>query len=144
MPQSDLPLDELRRVRPGHRAPVDLDRFWATTLAETRTHDLAATFAPVDNGLAVISTLDVTFAGFGGSPVRAWLHLPAERPGPLPAVVEYVGYGGGRGLAARAGPVGGGRLRALRHGHARPGLDLGGRRHPGSRRRRRPVPSRAS
>ncbi len=70
-----------------------------TTLADARAHDLAATFEPVDNHLSVISTLDVTYAGFGGSPVRAWLHLPADRPGPLPAVVEYLGYGGGRGLA---------------------------------------------
>lgn len=98
MPQSDLPLDELRRYSPTIVVPPDLDRFWATTLAEARDHDLAATFARVDNGLRVISTFDVTYAGFGGSPIRAWLHLPAERPGPFPAVVEYLGYGGGRGL----------------------------------------------
>jgi len=30
--------------------------------------------------------------------VRGWLHLPAQATGPLPAIVEYVGYGGGRGL----------------------------------------------
>ncbi len=41
---------------------------------------------------------DVTFAGFGGHPVRAWLTLPAQRSGPLPGVVEFIGYGGGRGL----------------------------------------------
>jgi cephalosporin-C deacetylase len=41
----------------------------------------------------------VTFAGFAGAPIKAWLHLPAQRSGRLPAVVEYVGYGGGRGLA---------------------------------------------
>lgn len=98
MPQSDLPLAELRSYAPELAVPPDLDRFWSTTLAETRAHDLGATFEPVDNGLAVISTFDVTYAGFGGSPVRAWLHLPADRSGPLPAVVEYVGYGGGRGL----------------------------------------------
>ena len=98
MPQSDLPLAELRSYAPDLAVPTDLDRFWSTTLAEARTHDLAATFEPVDNGLAVISTFDVTYAGFGGSPVRAWLHLPAGRAGPLPAVVEYLGYGGGRGL----------------------------------------------
>lgn len=78
--------------------PPDLDRFWATTLAETRAHDLGATFEPVESGLAVIATFDVTYAGFGGSPVRAWLHLPANHAGRLPAVVEFLGYGGGRGL----------------------------------------------
>jgi cephalosporin-C deacetylase len=79
--------------------PADLEAFWAGTLAEARTHELNAVFTPIDTGLTVITTFDVTFAGYGGSPVRAWLHLPAGASGPLPVVVEYVGYGGGRGLA---------------------------------------------
>jgi cephalosporin-C deacetylase len=99
VPQYDLPLSELRAYAPDLPAPADLDQFWSTTLAEARTHDLAATFAPVDSGLTVIETLDVTYAGFGGATIRGWLHLPTSRHGPLPAVVEYVGYGGGRGLA---------------------------------------------
>jgi len=95
----DMPLAEMRSYRPELPAPADLDRFWSATLAEARAHDLGATFRPVDSGLTVIDTYDVTYAGFGGSPVRAWLHVPAGSRGPLPAVVEYVGYGGGRGLA---------------------------------------------
>lgn len=98
MPQSDLPLAELRAYAPALEVPSDLDRFWASTLAEARVHELAAAFEPIDSGLTVISSFDVSFAGFGGSPVRAWLQLPVDRPGPLPAVVEFVGYGGGRGL----------------------------------------------
>ena len=99
MPQYDLPLPELRAYAPELPVPADLDQFWSTTLAEARIHDLAAAFAPVDSGLSVIETLDVTYAGFGGTTIRGWLHLPKGRDGPLPAVVEYVGYGGGRGLA---------------------------------------------
>jgi cephalosporin-C deacetylase len=98
VPQSDLPLPELRAYAPALTVPSDLDPFWAATLADTRAYDLAATFTPIDNDLRVISTFDVVYAGFGGSPIRAWLHLPAGAPGPLPAVVEYIGYGGGRGL----------------------------------------------
>jgi cephalosporin-C deacetylase len=97
--QFDLPLDQLRAYEPDLPVPADIDRFWSTTLSETRSHDLAPVFVPVENGLTVIETFDVTYAGFGGSPIRAWLHLPAVRRGPLPAVVEYIGYGGGRGLA---------------------------------------------
>jgi len=95
----DMPLPELRAYRPDLAVPDDLDRFWSDTLAEARGHPLDATFTRFDGGLAVLDTYDVTFAGFGGSPVRAWLHLPAGNRGPLPAVVEFVGYGGGRGLA---------------------------------------------
>ena len=99
MAHVDMPLPELRAYRPDLAVPDDLDRFWSDTLAEARGHPLDATFTRFDGGLAVLDTYDVTFAGFGGSPVRAWLHLPAGNRGPLPAVVEFVGYGGGRGLA---------------------------------------------
>ena len=99
MPYSDLPIDELRTYRPNLAVPADLDAFWEETLRETRSHATPATFTPVDSGLTVIRSFDVTFPGFGGSPVRGWLHLPAATMDPLPGVVEYIGYGGGRGLA---------------------------------------------
>ena len=99
MPFFDLPLTELRRYAPELPEPPDLDQFWTATLADARRHDLAATFRPVDTGLRLVETADVAFAGFGGSTVRAWMHRPAGVHEPLPAVVEYVGYGGGRGLA---------------------------------------------
>ena len=79
MPYTDLPLDQLRAYRPALVEPDDLDAFWADTLADARTHPLDATFERVDSGLAVIDTWDVTFRGFGGSPIRGWLHLPAGR-----------------------------------------------------------------
>ena len=95
----DLPLDQLRAYAPDIAEPPDLDRFWRETLAEARSHELAARFTPFESGLQLVETFDVEFAGFGGSRIKAWLHLPAERQAPLPAVVQYQGYGGGRGLA---------------------------------------------
>lgn len=99
MAQTDLPLAELEVYRPDLPVPADLEAFWRSTIADARAHDLDVRFEPVDNGLAVIDTFDVTYAGFGGQPVRGWLHVPAGATGALAAVVEYVGYGGGRGLA---------------------------------------------
>ena len=98
MPQFDLPLAELRAYAPELAVPADLDRFWEATLAETREYPLAVTCTPVDSGLSVVDSFDVSFAGFGGALIRAWLHVPATRSGRLPVVVEYIGYGGGRGL----------------------------------------------
>ncbi|MFJ2115816.1 MULTISPECIES: acetylxylan esterase [unclassified Streptomyces] len=98
MAQSDLPLDELRSYRSRSREPEDFDQFWAKTLAEARDHELGARFTPVTTALATLEVLDVTFAGFGGHPVKGWLVLPAGAREPLPVVVEYLGYGGGRGL----------------------------------------------
>ncbi|AXG81686.1 acetylxylan esterase [Streptomyces paludis] len=98
MSLSDLPLDELRGYRSLSVEPADFDQFWAKTLTEARGHDLAARFEPVATALSTLEVLDVTFAGFGGHPVKGWLVLPAGAREPLPVVVEYIGYGGGRGL----------------------------------------------
>jgi cephalosporin-C deacetylase len=98
MPFFDLPIDELRTYAPDLPEPDDLDAFWATTLAETRAHDLAASFTPVATPLTTVESFDVSFAGFGGTPIRGWLHRPTGATGELPAVVEYLGYGGGRGV----------------------------------------------
>ena len=95
----DLPLDALRDYSPEPTAAPDFDDFWSTTVAQARQHDLQATFVPYDNRLAVIDTYDVTFAGFGGTPVRGWLHVPVGAVGPLPTVVQYHGYSAGRGMA---------------------------------------------
>ena len=97
MAEFDLPLDQLRTYRPTLTEPPDFDQFWADSLAQSPGG--AATFTPHDAGLTAIDTFDVTFPGFAGQPVRGWLHLPAHRDATLPCVVEYIGYGGGRGLA---------------------------------------------
>jgi cephalosporin-C deacetylase len=94
----DLPLDELRAYHSDSVAPGDFDAFWAKTLEEAREFDLAVRFEPVDAGLSTIRVYDVTFAGFGGHPVKGWLRLPADAGEPVPLVVEFMGYGGGRGL----------------------------------------------
>ncbi|BCW20329.1 acetylxylan esterase [Arthrobacter sp. NtRootA9] len=100
MPLFDFPLDQLRRYTSDVTPPPDLSEFWDATLGEARAFPLDATFEPVENYLALIDTFDVTFAGYGGAPVKGWLHLPAARePGArLPVVVQYIGYSGGRGL----------------------------------------------
>jgi cephalosporin-C deacetylase len=95
----DLPLDELRSYPPQLGIPADAAGFWAGTLADAARLPVAATFERVATGLRLVDTFDVCFAGYGGHPIRGWLHLPASQAGPLPCVVQYVGYGGGRGLA---------------------------------------------
>jgi cephalosporin-C deacetylase len=98
MSHFDLPLEHLRDYRPTVRVRDDFDEFWASTLGETRAFDLDVTAKRVENHLALVDTWDVTFSGFGGDRVRAWLHVPAGATGPLPTVVEYHGYSRGRGL----------------------------------------------
>lgn len=94
----DMPLEELRRYVPAREEAADFDAFWHATLEEVRGRPLDARFELIDAGLRTVETFDVVFAGYGGQPIRAWLQLPRQRPGPLPCVVEYLGYGGGRGF----------------------------------------------
>lgn len=94
----DLPLEELQTYLPPRNEPADFDLFWQETLETTRQYPLDARFEAVDYCLRAIESFDVTFSGYAGQPVKGWLLLPARRDGPLPCVVEYIGYGGGRGF----------------------------------------------
>lgn len=94
----DLPLDQLKTYRPERPEPADFDAFWQNTLAQAHQHPLEARFEPVENGLKLIQAFDVTFNGYGGQPIKGWLLMPRETHEPLPVIVEYLGYGGGRGL----------------------------------------------
>ena len=98
MALTDKSLHELVDYRPARVEPEDFDQFWSATLAEAREHPLNAVFDPHDAGLTTLVVEDVTFAGFGGQPIKGWLLRPATATGPLPTIVEYIGYGGGRGL----------------------------------------------
>jgi cephalosporin-C deacetylase len=93
----DLPIEQLRTYRPERIEPDDFDRFWSEALAEARTHPLEARFEPVETGLTAMDCFDVSFNGCGGQPIKGWLFLPNGGSDRLPCVVEYAGYGGGRG-----------------------------------------------
>lgn len=94
----DLPLADLESFVADTREPDDLADFWDTTLRQARAAAGSVTVEPADTGLVAVTVDDVTFPGFAGDPVRAWLTRPASSDGELPVIVEYVGYGGGRGL----------------------------------------------
>lgn len=94
----DFPLEVLKTYKPELELPEDFNSFWERTLAEVHDYPLEATFESVDYHLQTVDTFDVSFAGYGGQVIKAWLILPRERSGPLPCVVEYLGYGGGRGF----------------------------------------------
>ena len=94
----DMPLDELTAYRPERTEPPDFDDFWRQTLAESRASRMPTRYTPVHAELRAVEVFDVTFSGFGAHPIKGWLILPRHRAGRLPVVVEYLGYGGGRGL----------------------------------------------
>ncbi|MGW6932075.1 acetylxylan esterase [Lentzea sp. NPDC054927] len=95
---TDLGLDALWDYRSTYIRPDDFDSFWDSTLAEARELDIKAEAVLVETPLRTLDVYDVTFSGFGGDRIRAWLRTPKGQSG-LPAVVQYHGYGGNRGSA---------------------------------------------
>ncbi|PYC70765.1 acetylxylan esterase [Micromonospora arborensis] len=98
MPNSPFSLDALEQYSPTIDEPDDFDQFWRDTLAEAVARPVLVDVRPEPTDLRLLDSWDVTFAGFGGDPVRAWYTRPAGVAEPLPTVVEYPGYGRGRGL----------------------------------------------
>lgn len=98
MPLFDKPLAELREYRPEREEQADFDEFWSQTLAEAAEFPLDVHFEPYDAALRLVDVYDVRFAGWGGHRIAGWLLVPAGATEPLPAVVHYIGYGGGRGF----------------------------------------------
>ncbi|MDE2749929.1 MAG: acetylxylan esterase [Chloroflexota bacterium] len=97
MPLFDMPLEELRAYKPPRAEPEDFDNFWDATLQEARAQELDAVFERADMGLRTVDVYDVSFSGFNGDRIKGWYMRPRGSSDPLPGVVEYIGYGGGRG-----------------------------------------------
>ena len=97
MPRFDLDLEDLRNYRPEVREPSDFDSFWEQTLQESRALAGPPKLTKVPTFLTAVDTLDVEFPGFNADPIRGWLTVPHGADGPLPTIVTYNGYGGGRG-----------------------------------------------
>lgn len=94
---ADLPLTDLRDYRPEVAEPADFDRFWTDQLTAARAHRAEPAFTLTDSPVRHAQVYDVTFPGHGGNPISGWLLAPrAEVPGAA-VIVEFIGYGGGRG-----------------------------------------------
>lgn len=103
MPWFDLPLPELREYRTSTQEPDGLDGWWSARLDEARAvaaPPVLARHEPTAYGS--MAAYDVEFSGARGDRIRGWYLRPPGAAGdePLPLVVQFIGYGGGRGLPA--------------------------------------------
>jgi cephalosporin-C deacetylase len=94
----DLPLADLRDYRPEVAEPADFADFWAGQLAAARQDPAQPSFQPVDAKVQHADVFDVTFPGYGGDPIKGWLLQPHRSTAGAAVIVEFIGYGGGRGL----------------------------------------------
>ena len=102
MPFPDLIHPELAAYVSRVAMPDDFQPFWSATIDEARGIGGEVVIRPAATTVQAVEVFDVTFPGFGGHPIKGWLMLPRGRPigraGRVPLVVQFVGYGGGRGL----------------------------------------------
>jgi cephalosporin-C deacetylase len=100
MPWFDLPLAELRSYRTSTQEPAGLDDWWAERLAEARAAAAPPAVTPyLPGAYRPVQVFDVEFSGARGDRIRGWyLRPPGDEP--VPIVVRFIGYGGGRGLPA--------------------------------------------
>ena len=102
MPWFDLPLASLREHRTAAEEPPGLDGWWAERMDEAR----AAARPPgvtryATDAYGPLHAYDVEFSGARGDRIRGWYLRPAGAgDAQLPLVVQFIGYGGGRGLPA--------------------------------------------
>ena len=100
MPWFDLPEEQLRTHRTATVEPEGLDAWWAARLEEARSAARETTLTrhrPETYG--AFPVWDVEFSGGRGDRIRGWYLRPAgSGDAPLPLVVTYIGYGGGRSV----------------------------------------------
>ncbi|MDR1634997.1 MAG: acetylxylan esterase [Bifidobacteriaceae bacterium] len=113
----DLPLADLRSYQSAGPEPGDFDAFWEVALHESRAVGARPVLQRLELGSQGVEIYDLTFSGFSGEPVKGWLRVPAAGPGrgpgrgsdsdsslgapdavrPPACIVQFGGYGGGRG-----------------------------------------------
>lgn len=96
MASVDWPLEKLVDYQPALTAAPDFNSFWDAQLAQSRKMPLNGEFAEVQDSLPLARVYDAAFDGADGVRVRGWFLTPREVKKPLPAVVQFIGYTGGR------------------------------------------------
>lgn len=97
----DLPETHLRSFESSVQEPADFDSFWDEAIGESETRQLDVELTEQHCGLTAVVTHDLRFTGAEGTRIAAWLRRPSDVDGPLPTIVQFMGYGDGRGHALR-------------------------------------------
>ncbi len=95
-----MPADQLVAYRTPTAEPDGLDDWWRARLDEARAAAKPTVVTPHEpEAYGALPVADVEFSGADGDPIRAWyIRPPGSGDAPLPTVVTFIGYGGGRGL----------------------------------------------
>ncbi|MCL5048892.1 MAG: acetylxylan esterase [Firmicutes bacterium] len=100
MPWFDLDIEALKDYRTKVIEPDDFDSFWSEMKDLAYQAIEPTELTPYKEQLysPMLRIYDVTFSGAHGDPIRAWYIKPKEYDSCLPLIINFAGYGGGRGL----------------------------------------------
>jgi hypothetical protein len=79
--RADLSYEELIDYRAAVAEPPDFDAFWDDTITEARSFDLDVQLQPVDTPYRTVNIYDLSFCGFAGDRIKAWLLSPRQDQG---------------------------------------------------------------
>ncbi len=91
-------IEELYNFRPVSEPPEGHEAFWERTTKEAIGHAFPSTRVETENPMTGMTTYDVEFEGFAGTPIRGTLMLPSFLEGPYPCLLTFPGYTGGKGM----------------------------------------------
>lgn len=94
MPSVDLPLDNLRDYYGTNPKPSDFNQYWKKALNELENSDMSISMTESNFKAPYAECYDLVFKGVDEKKIYAKLLLPKNIIAPVPAVVEYHGYGG--------------------------------------------------
>lgn len=97
MPTIDWPYEQLVNYKPELTLQEDFNQFWDENLSASEKVPLNPEFAELEEDfLPLARVYDVAFDGVDGVRVKGWFLTPREVEKPLPTVVQFIGYSGGR------------------------------------------------
>jgi cephalosporin-C deacetylase len=100
MPWFDLDPETLKTYRTSAVEPNDMDIFWNRMLKTAHENISATRIAVYKESIysEIVKAYDVSFSGAYGDIIKGWLLRPRKTSSQTPLVIDFSGYGGGRGL----------------------------------------------
>lgn len=96
MPQTDMPLEQLKTYRGINPKPEDFDAYWDRALEELNSTDPQISLEPADFTSPFADCFDLRFTGVGGARIYAKMVVPKMASGakrePGPALLNFHGY----------------------------------------------------
>ncbi|MDX8337317.1 acetylxylan esterase [Candidatus Cetobacterium colombiensis] len=97
MPNVDLPLNELKNYIGISPTPIDLIEFWKESLDELREKAAEVIITSAAFDTPICECYDLNFKGIDGEKIYVKMLLPKNICNPVPAIIEFHGYGGNGG-----------------------------------------------